>query len=208
MEAKNKFLGFFKNKNNVFIVVSFILAILAIILFIATPSIIIELNETGKGVVTKDPTSPIAGYSYTINGLNLLFGIGSYDVWRYPDSGKTIALVSEKLHLNIPLLVSVILLILSAIGILVLAILKKNNVLNKICFAGLVIGAILMLLSPIWFYAMNDIKSSLYTEIGASHSKYTPYELVNAHSLPGAVVASLIAIASSVFTGLTIKFKD
>lgn len=193
--------GFFSNKKNIYALIAIIAGVLAVILFIVLPAIQITLTPDGRDIarMNADTIPEMSKYHEVLGGSNVLFGVGTYTVWK--NVGTTAVKETQQLQFNIPMLVGLILLLLSAGGLTFLTITKKNNIANKFVLAGFIIGAIMLLLSPIWFYAVNPIVAS---------TRYTPtksiyeYGSVNAHAHAGPIVSGLLGIVASVFSGMLI----
>lgn len=193
--------SFFSDKKNIYALIAIAAGLLAVILFIVLPAIQISLTPDGKDIAKMNAeTIPEMGkYHEVLGGSNVLFGIGTYTVWK--NVGTTAVKETQQLAFNIPMLVGLILILLSAGGLAFLTIKRKNNIANKFVLAGFILGAIVLLLSPIWFYAINPIIAS---------TRYTPtksiyeYGSVNAHAHVGPILSGLLGIVSSVFSGMLI----
>ena len=193
--------GFFSDKKNIFALIAIAAGFLAILLFILLPAIQITLTPDGKVIAQNnaDTIPEMSKYHEVLGGSNVLFGIGTYTVWK--NVGTTAVKTTEQLAFNIPMLIGLVFLLLSAGGLTYLLITKKNNIINKFVLAGFILGALILLLSPIWFYAINPIVAS---------TRYTPtlsiyeYGSVNAHAHAGPIVSGLLGIVSSVFSGMLI----
>ena len=82
-----------------------------------------------------------------------------------------------------------------------MTLLNKSNVVNKVILGLMIVGSILLLLSAVWFYAVDPITAS--TRYDTTATIY-PYGSINGHDGAGTIVASLIGIAGAVFSGLLI----
>ncbi len=192
---------FFSDKKNIFALIAIFSSVLAIVLFLLLPAIQITLTPDGRDIarMNAETIPEMSNYHEVLGGSNVLFGIGTYTVWK--NVGTTAVKETQQLAFNIPMLVGLILLLLSAGGLTYLTITGKNNIVNKFVLAGFIIGAIVLLLSPIWFYAINPIVAS---------TRYTPtksiyeYGSVNAHAHAGPIVCGLLGIVASVFSGMLI----
>lgn len=192
----------FFNKINICSLVAICLGVLSVLLFILLPAVRIDLTPDAKSAMANPSyTIPeaMASYKQIIGGSNLLFGVGSYSVWIA--SGTTASEQVEKLAFNIPLLIGVIFMIASSIGMAILLILDVNNVFNKIILAGFILGALIILFAPIWFYMVNPIVAS--TRFDTAHSIY-PYGYINGHSAFGSILAGLLGIGAATASALTI----
>ena len=200
-KKKFSFEGFFKDKRNIFALVAVVLGILAIVLYLVLPAVFIDLTDEGKDIANKNASTipEMANYHQSISGINVLFGIGTYDVWKNVETSAV--LETQKLVFNVPLLVGLILILAGVIMIVVMTLSNKSNVLNKVILGLMIVGSIILLLTAIWFYAVNPITAS--TRYDTTNTIY-PYGSINGHAAFGAIISALLGIAASVFSGLLI----
>ena len=206
-EAKKTFdaKAFFTNKKNIFSMVAILFGILSVLFFLVLPAIQITLTPDGKDIakLNAETIPEMANYHQVIGGSNVLFGIGSYQVWV--NSGTSAVLQTQKLAFNVPILVGLILVLGASIALLVLLILKKNNIVNKFILGAYIVGAILIILTAVWFYAINPIVASTRYDQAAT---IYPYGSVNAHLAAGAIVSFACAIVSAVASGFLVVKKE
>ena len=106
---------------------------------------------------------------------------------------------------NVPILIGLLLVLGASIALAVLLILKKNNIINKFILGAYIVGAVLILLTPVWFYMVNPITAS--TRYDTTLTIY-PYGSINAHAAVGMILSFLFAIVGAVASGLLIVRKD
>lgn len=188
----------------IFSLVAIGLAILAAILFIVLPAIKIDASYAyGEIDTTKGNMSIMDGWSYTVAGFAAIFGIGTYDVYKcdFKTDAYTISLYQEKLAFNYIMLIAIIVALIGAVLYGVMYIKKiKNNILNKVVIVIFILAGLLILLSAVWFYALNPIEESNYY---SSVTKLdTDYKYVNAHLSAGPIIASIMLLGSGIFTAI------
>lgn len=192
----------FFNKINICSLIAIVLGVLSVLLFVVLPAVRIDLTPDAKSAIANtsyEIPAAMSEFKESIAGSRLLFGSGSYNVWIA--SGKTASEVSEKLAFNVPLLIGVLFMIASSVGMVLLLLLDKNNVANKIILAGYILGALIILFSPIWFYMVNPILAS--TRYDTVNSIY-PYGYVNGHGAVGSVLGGLVGIGAATASAFTI----
>lgn len=197
--------AFFTNKKNIFSMVAILFGILSVVMFVVLPVIQITLTPEGKSLanLNAETIPEMASYHQVLGGIKVLFGQGTYDVWK--NVGTSAVLETQALAFNAPLLIGLILILGASITLAVLLVLKKNNVINKIILAAYVIGALMVILSAVWFYAMNPIIAS--TRYDQAATNY-PYGSVNAHLAVGAILSFAFAVIAAVASGFLIVKKE
>ena len=197
--------AFFTNKKNIFSMVAILFGILSVVMFVALPVVQITLTPDGRDIakLNAETIPDMAKYHESIGGINVLFGIGSYTVWH--NVGTTAVLETQKLAFNVPLLIALILVIGASIALLVLLLLKKNNVVNKIILGAFAVGTIMLVLTAVWFYAVNPITAS--TRYDQASTTY-PYGSVNAHLNIGAILSFVFALIATVASGFLVVKKE
>ena len=197
--------SFFTNKKNIFSMVGVLFGILAVVLFLVLPVVQISLTPEGVALASKNAATipDMASYHEVLGGAKVLFGNGSYNVWI--NSGTSAYLKTEQMAFNVPLLIGLIFVLAASIALLVMLILKKNNIINKFILGLFVLGAVVLILTPVWFYMVNPIVAS--TRYDTSATIY-PYGSVNAHGEIGMILSAAFAIISCVASGMLIVKKD
>ena len=207
MEEKKSFdaKAFFTNKKNIFSMVAIFFGLLSVVMFLVLPVVQISLTPNGRDLanINAETIPEMAKYHEVLGGIKVLFGQGTYTVWI--NSGTTAILQTEQMVFNTPLLVGLLLILAGSISLLVLLILKKNNILNKFILGFFIVGALMVALSAVWFYAVNPIIAS--TRYDQANTLY-PYGSVNAHLAIGAILSFAFAIISAVASGLLIAKKE
>lgn len=197
--------AFFTNKNNIFAMVAILFGLLAVVLFLVLP--VIQISLTPEGVVLAEKNAStipdMQNYHEVLGGAQVLFGIGTYNVWI--NQGTSAVMETQELAFNVMMLIALLLILSATIALAVLLILKKNNIINKFILGFFVVGAVMLILTPVWFYMANPIIAS--TRYDTSATIY-PYGSVNAHAHIGMILAAAFAIISSVTSGLLIVKKD
>ena len=141
----------------------------------------------------------MSSYHESITGLNAMLGGGTYTVWH---NVLTSAIKEvQTMKFNIPMLVGVLLMLAGIIILVVLTLTANAGVLNKVAFGLLIVGSIVTLLAPVWFYAVNPLNDS--TRYDTQLVLY-PYGSINAHGGIGAILGAAFGVASSVFSSLLI----
>ena len=196
---------FFTNKNNIFSMVAIFFGILAIVMFLVLPVVQITLTPDGVALARNNADSipEMSSYHEILGGSKVLFGIGTYTVWK--NVGTSAQLEVQNLAFNIPMLIGLLLVLAASIALLVLLLLGKNNIINKFIVGFYVVGAVALVLTPVWFYMVNPIIAS--TRYDTSATLY-PYGSVNAHGAIGMILSSIFAIISCVGSALLIHKKD
>ena len=142
--------SFFADKHNIFSLIAIGSALLAIIFYLVLPVINIGLTPDGKALATLIEDKKMLEYSQTLNGIKVVFGQGTYDV--YHNVGSSAVRETQALAFNVPLLIALLLLFVSACGLCFLMVTHKNNIWNKFILAGFIIGTILLLLTTLGFF--------------------------------------------------------
>lgn len=196
------FKNFIKDRKNIYSAIAILFGILSIIMFLALPSIVISLTPEGRTIAENVPA--MVGYNETLTGAEFLFGGTTVDVWKTEAQGNKLGAVLEthNVNFNVFAFAGLLLVLLSTVGLIVLTVLKKNNIANKFILAGYIVSVFIILLSAVWFYAINNtILAS--TRYETSLSLY-PYSGINVNIGIGALLSSLFAVVSSVMSGLLI----
>lgn len=198
-KKKFTFKGFFKSKKNIFALGAFVFGLLAIVLFLVCPAIAIDLTKDGKAVASNNAATipTMASYREVFSGLTVLLGNVSYAVWH--NVGPSAVEETQQMAFNIPLLIGLVLIFAGIVMNAICLFLNKSGLVNKIILGLLVCGSIMVLLAPVWFYAINPITAS--TRYDTQKTVY-PYGSINAHSQIGTVLGALFGVISSVFAGL------
>ena len=197
--------AFFTNKKNIASLVAIFFGLLAVVMFLVLPVVQITLTPDGKALAEKNAeTIPeMAKYHEVLGGIKVLFGIGSYSVWHNVTTSAVLEV--QKLAFNVPILIGLVLVLGASIALAVLLILKKNNIINKFILGAYIVGAVLILLTPVWFYMVTPITAS--TRYDTTLTIY-PYGSINAHAAVGMILSFLFAIVGAVASGLLIVRKD
>lgn len=197
--------AFFTNKKNIASLVAILFGILAVVMFLVLPLVQISLTPDGKALAAKNAeTIPeMAKYHEVLGGIKVLFGSGSYTVWHNVTTSAV--LETQQLSFNVPMLIGLLLILAASIALIVMLVLKKNNIVNKFILGFYIVGAVLILLSPVWFYMANPIVAS--TRYDTTLTIY-PYGSVNAHADVGMIISFIFAIIASVASGLLIVRKE
>lgn len=197
--------AFFTNKKNIFAMVAILFGILSVVMFVALPVVQITLTPDGVQVAKNNAeTIPeMTKYHEVLGGIKVLFGSGTYTVWR--NVATSAVLETQQLAFNAPMLIGLILVLGASIALLVLLLLKKNNFVNKIVLGAYVVGAVMLLLTAVWFYAVNPITAS--TRYDQANTVY-PYGSVNAHLAVGSILSFAFAIVAAVASGFLVVRKE
>lgn len=193
---------FIQDRKNIYSAVAVLFGILSIIMFLLLPSIVISLTPEGHTISQNVPD--MVGYHESLTGAEFLFGGSTVNVWKTEAQGNKLGAVLEthNINFNIFAFAGMLLVLLSTVGLIVLTILKKNNIANKFILGGYIVAVFVILLSAVWFYTVNDtiIASTRYE---TSLSLY-PYSGINANIGIGTILSTLFAVISSVMSGLLI----
>ena len=197
--------AFFTNKKNIFAMVAILFGILSVVMFLVLPVIQITLTPDGVQVAKNNAeTIPdMAHYHEVLGGIKVIFGAGSYSVWH--NVATSAVLETQQLAFNAPMLIALVLVLGASIALLVLLILKKNNLVNKIILGAYVVGAVMLILTAVWFYAVNPITAS--TRYDQANTVY-PYGSVNAHLAVGSILSFVFAIVAAVASGFLVVRKE
>ena len=197
--------AFFTNKKNIFSMVAILFGFLSVLFFLVLPAVQITLTPDGRDLAAlNEATIPeMAKYHEILGGAKVLFGNGTYTVWH--NVGVSAVLETQNLSFNAPILIGLVLVLGASITLLVLMLLKKNNVLNKIVLGAFVVGAIMLALTAVWFYAVNPITAS--TRYNQQLTIYE-YGSINAHLAVGSILSFACAIVSAVASGFLIVKKE
>lgn len=200
-------------KVNIRTVVSFlavVLAFAAVVIFVMAPAIKIDQSYAFHEQVDAYILDPVANankevffnlkdWCYIISGTAVIFGRGTYDVYT-ADIKRTpyvIELQKDQMSFNTVMLVGAILAVIVAICYLVMILKKKkHNILNKLVTIGFVAAALIVILSAVWFYAVNPIEESNFYDTVTKLD--TGYKYMNAHLAWGPVVSASMLCTSGV----------
>lgn len=197
--------AFFTNKKNIASLVAILFGILSVVLFLVFPIVQISLTPDGKALAAKniDTIPEMSKYHEVLGGAKVLFGSGSYTVWHNVTTSAVLEV--QNLAFNTPLLIGLILILGASIALAVMLVLKKNNIVNKFILGAYIVGSVIILLTPVWFYAVNPITAS--TRYDTTLTIY-PYGSVNAHGEVGMILSFIFAIIASVAAGTLIIRKE
>ncbi|MGM9873366.1 MAG: hypothetical protein ACI31G_00380 [Bacilli bacterium] len=216
-------------KKEIFSIIAIAFGFISIVVFLFTPVVQIDLTNLGKSMVATNPV--MEGYHQTIYGFDLLFGNVPINIF-YLQSSVVVPEI-RILQFNYMILIGLLLILVSSIGLLLMLIFKKNGLLNKFILGGYVIGTVLILLTTVWFYAINGNAPSnltgyidninrvwtstpgtntspvtIYNTLASTYYVTTtttyPYGLINANMDIGSLLATIFSLVATVFSGLLI----
>lgn len=199
-KEKFNFKKFITNRTNIIGVVCVLTALIAIGLYVILPVISITLTPEGKALASNNAATipAMADYFVRIRGFRVLLGMGQYGVWH--NVGTSAVYEYQQLQVNIPLIIALVLLLAGAGLSIYTCIRGKFNWLNKLALFLSMMGAVMILITPAFFYAVNPITASTrYTQA------LTLYEFgsINAHGHPvGTILTSGFALISTICSGL------
>lgn len=193
------------NVKLIFSWVAIALAVISILVFFFTPAIVIDQSYAFNEQVQANNQQfiELKDWNYLVFGFAALFGVGTYDVYLcdFKNNPNALFKQTEKLAFNPFMLIGIILAIV-AIGLYCTLILKKKKhpVLNKIIITLFIAAALMILLTAVWFYAINPIVESNYYDPITKND--TDYKYMNAHLSAGPIIATIGLFGSGVFAAI------
>ncbi len=200
-KKKFTFKGFFKEKRNIYALIAVILGLAAIIVFLASSTIAIDLTPEGIALAENnvDTIPEFLNYGERLNGAAVTFGVGSYGVWINQETSAYYEI--QNMSFNAPIFIGLLFVLAGVVAVVVMTLLNKANFVNKIILGLFIVGALFILFAPIWFYAVNPIIASSRYD---TRQNLAPYGSINAHGSAGLLVSAILGIGASVFSGLLI----
>lgn len=177
------------------------LAFIAIILFVLLPAIKIDQSFAFNEQVDagKENFINLKDWCFRVSGIGAIFGGASYEAIKcgVGEHAYDIEVVTETTSFNIWMLIGIILAV-ATIALYGFMIIKKikNATLNKVVIALFIAAALMILLSAVWFYAVNPIEESNY--YNSVTKQDTLYKFCNAHLSAGPIVGSILLLGSGV----------
>lgn len=231
-KIESPFISFLKDKKSIFSLIAVFFGFLSLVLFLLTPVVQIDLTNSGISLIKQLGASELEGYHEVIYGFDLLFGGKGIDV-IYLQSGVLVPEI-RTLNFNYMILIGLLLIFASSVALLIMMILRKNGLINKFILGGYVLGTVMVLLTVVWFYAVNGSAASnltgyidpvnkvwtatqgattqeviIYNTLASTYyvSQNTtyPYGSINANMDIGALLATIFTLISAIFSGLLIS---
>lgn len=181
------------------------LAFLAIVLFLLLPAIKIDQSFAFNEQVNagKSQFIDLKDWSCVVMGFAVLFGGSKYEVIKcdFKTAPYDIFKETEVMKFNAIILVGLIIAVI-AIALYLVMIFKKikNATLNKVVIILFIAAALMILLTAVWFYAVNPIEESNY--YSSVTKQDTDYKYINAHLSAGPIVSTILLVGSGVCTAV------
>ena len=175
-------------------------ALLAIILAIALPTVIVEYATYSNGTVFSPARSDAFPTQY-ISGVNAFFGGGYFAYYLKAYKTRPELLIGRQCQFNYIMLLIFILALAACVLAFLVTFSKKMEKVSKLVTVIFVIAGILVICSPLWFMMVYGFgNEGQYSSSDYTH--YFTYDSLYTHCAYGSIVSGLVFVVAAALFGV------